>query len=69
MDTDAKEYVAILAVIAALSAMLVWALYANAAKPTVYMSFERSSCVRVHDVTDSHTCDNLPAKYNHVWVK
>ena len=35
--------------------------------PTVYESFSKKKCVHVDD--PRYNCENLPKKYNHVWVK
>lgn len=39
--------------------------------PDVYVSYSTNVCVEVinHTETDAYTCENLPSKYNHVWVK
>jgi len=39
--------------------------------PDVYASYSTQSCVEVVNYveTDTYTCENLPSKYNHIWVK
>ena len=38
--------------------------------PDVHVSHSTGQCVKVinYEETD-YTCDNLPSKYNHVWVQ
>ena len=42
---------------------------AQFALPTVYESWETQKCVRVDDPDGRYTCQNLPTKYNHEWIK
>lgn len=39
--------------------------------PEVQMSHSTGECVKVinYKEKDNYTCDNLPTRYNHVWVK
>ena len=38
--------------------------------PDVYFSYETNECVNVTNYTDEvFSCDNIPSKFNHVWVK
>ena len=39
--------------------------------PEVQISHSTGQCVKVINFRekDTYTCDNLPSKYNHVWVK
>ena len=39
--------------------------------PEVQMSHSTGECVKVinYDESDKYTCDDLPKKYHHVWVK
>ena len=39
--------------------------------PDVHVSNSTGECVEVinYHPDDAYTCDNLPEKYNHVWVK
>jgi hypothetical protein len=39
--------------------------------PDVHTSYSTNACVKVinYNETDSYSCEYLPAKYNHVWVK
>lgn len=39
--------------------------------PDVHTSYSTKECVRVvnYDAFDSFSCNNLPTKYHHVWVK
>lgn len=48
-----------------------WALANSLAMPEVHVSHSTGECVRVINSvgTDPYTCENLPRKYHHVWVK
>lgn len=39
--------------------------------PDVYVSYSANECVSVsnYEEDDSYSCENLPSKYNHIWVK
>lgn len=39
--------------------------------PDVHFSYETDECVRVLNYveSDQYSCENLPNKFNHVWVK
>lgn len=38
--------------------------------PDVYVSYETNQCVEVVNYSDSnYTCENLPKRFNHIWVK
>ena len=39
--------------------------------PDVWFSYSTDECVKVinYDKDDKYSCENLPAKFNHVWVK
>ena len=38
--------------------------------PDAYFSYATNECVKVINYTDEvFACENLPAKFNHVWVK
>lgn len=39
--------------------------------PEVQMSHSTGECVKVinYKERDNYTCENLPSRYNHVWVK
>jgi hypothetical protein len=58
------------------AAVLVVAIWSQAVAttldmPEVHLSSLTEECVRVINYTESHdySCQNLPATYNHVWVK
>jgi hypothetical protein len=45
-------------------------LYTVESDPTVHFSWSTEECVEVINYNGSnYTCDNLPDRYNHVWVK
>ena len=39
--------------------------------PDVWFSYSTDECVKVinYDQNDRFSCENLPTKFNHVWVK
>ena len=42
--------------------------------PDVWISYSTNECVQVlnyteNDAIENYTCNNLPSKYNYVWVK
>ena len=39
--------------------------------PDVWFSYSTDECVKVinYDKDDKFSCENLPTKFNHVWVK
>jgi len=37
--------------------------------PDVYFSYSTKECTKVVNYGTMYTCDNLPEKYNHIWVK
>jgi len=58
------------------AAVLVVAIWSQAVAttldmPEVHLSSLTEECVRVINYTERHdySCDNLPATYNHVWVR
>ena len=54
------------------SAVAVAAIAGNNAlsMPDAHFSYATNECVRVINYTDEiFACENLPAKFNHVWVK
>lgn len=42
----------------------------NSAMPDVHVSYSSDQCVKVINYDElNYSCDNLPTRYNHVWVK
>ena len=40
-----------------------------ASMPDVYVKYSTNECVKVVNYTDEiYSCENLPSKFNHVWV-
>jgi hypothetical protein len=39
--------------------------------PDVWFSYSTDECVKVinYDKDDQFSCENLPTKFNHVWIK
>lgn len=50
---------------------VLYALVLNLNNPEVVFSYETSKCIKVinNSKNDFYSCDNLPDKYEHVWVK
>jgi hypothetical protein len=39
-------------------------------RPDVHVSWDTKQCVKVINYGDAeYTCDNLPTRYNHIWVR
>ena len=63
-------------VAAGLAAALILSLFLDGIKesldrPDVHVSHSTGECVRVLNYVEDHkfTCEDLPSKYNNVWVK
>jgi hypothetical protein len=49
---------------------LVYAMSTALAMPDVHVSYATNECVKVVNYTDEQfSCENLPSKFNHVWVQ
>ena len=49
---------------------LAFAMSSALSMPDVHFSYETGNCVEVVNYTDENfTCENYPAKFNHVWVQ
>ena len=48
-----------------------WALNHTMSMPDVHFSYATNECVEVvnYKEGDQYTCENYPAKFNHVWVE
>jgi len=48
-----------------------YAMLTAAALPDVWFSYETQECVKVlnYEEDDNYSCENLPPRYYHVWVK
>lgn len=64
-----REFIGLLAVLCVLAALGLWALYTAITLPIVYESHSTGDCVRVDDVRGVYSCENMPRKYHHEWVK
>ena len=65
------EYVSAALFIAILSVGFFYAVSVTANMPDVHVSHSTGECVEVinYDERFDYTCENLPDKYNHVWVE
>lgn len=52
-------------------AVLAFAFSNSASLPDVHVSYSTDECVKVinYDKNDSYSCENMPSKFNHVWVQ
>jgi hypothetical protein len=47
-----------------------YAMNLSLSAPDVHVSYATNECVKVVNYTDEiFSCDNLPTKFNHVWVQ
>ena len=39
--------------------------------PDVYFSYSKDQCIQVvnYSLEDKYSCENLPTKFNHIWVE
>lgn len=51
--------------------VLFYVLEASLSIPDVHFSYSTDTCVKVINYTDedNYSCENLPSKFNHVWVQ
>ena len=55
---------------AAFTVGAVFAIDVAASMPDVHVSYATNECVKVVNYTDEiFSCENLPSKFNHVWVQ
>lgn len=54
-----------------LGAMITFVVLEAARMPDVWFSYSTDECVKVinYDKDDKYSCENLPNKFNHIWVK
>ena len=66
-----KKVILTSSVIAALGAGFLYAANAALSIPDVYVSYSTDECVNVVNYRegDDYTCENMPKKFNHVWVQ
>ena len=64
-----KKLITGLVTVAALSgSVMALALFA-VTTPDVYVSYSTNECVKVDNYGTDYSCENLPSRYNHVWVQ
>lgn len=65
------DYAVSVAIVFGLIAFLFYTFLASVAIPDVHVSYETGDCVKVLNYVeeDKYSCENMPSKYNHVWVK
>jgi hypothetical protein len=60
----------IIATVLIATAGLLWAADYAFSLPDVHMSYETNQCVEVINYADTnYSCENMPSKFHHVWVK
>ena len=55
----------------AFAGVLCWLLLSSMAMPDVWFSYSTDECVKVVNYVegDNYSCENMPSKFNHVWVE
>lgn len=55
----------------AICGLVTWIILNAAEMPDVWFSYSTDECVKVINYAkeDQYSCENLPTKFNHVWVK
>lgn len=50
---------------------VIFAMLNSAAIPDVHVSYSTNECVKVLNYVegDNYSCENMPSKFNHVWVQ
>lgn len=58
-------------VAAAGTGLLIYAVLTALSLPDVWFSYSTDECVKVVNYVegDNYSCENLPSKFNHVWVE
>ena len=60
----------IIAVTLIATAGLLYAVDYTFSLPDVHMSYETGACVEVVNYADTNwSCENMPEKFHHIWVK
>jgi len=61
----------LLAAVASVPVMLVWAMWSDLTypTPTMYVSWETKKCVRVLQEGEDLPCHPIPPKFHRVWVR
>ena len=56
---------------AVLCGVATYAILDAASMPDVWMSYSTDECVKVINYVEgeNYSCENMPSKFNHVWVK
>lgn len=58
------------ATVCAMLLVLMFAVGRALALPDVHFSYKDNTCVKVINYTDENfSCENMPSKFNHVWVE
>lgn len=58
-------------VVAVCVAVVIYLFLVMMSIPDVWFSYSTDECVKVINYveTDNYSCENLPTKFNHVWVE
>lgn len=65
------DTISVLIVCAVIGGIAMAMIFNLTSMPDVHMSYSSGECVNVINYDDrfDYTCENLPDKYNHVWVE
>lgn len=65
------DYTVSVLIVGGLIGGIAYAFSTAAAMPDVHFSYASDECVKVvnYDERFNYTCENYPAKFNHVWVQ
>lgn len=66
-----KNFLLSLSLVLSFSALMAYAVTSVFTLPDVYVSYSTGYCVNVVNYAegDDYTCENMPKKFNHVWVQ
>lgn len=55
----------------ALAGVVCWLFLDSMSMPDVWFSYSTDECVKVINYVEgeNYSCENMPSKFNHVWVK
>ena len=65
------DYTVSVAIVASLIGGLAFAFSTSLGIPDVHYSHSTGECVKVinYEQGDNYSCENVPSKFNHVWVE
>ena len=65
------DTISVLIIIALIGGLTLAMIFNTLGMPDVHISHSTGECVEVinYDERFNYTCENLPEKYNHIWVE